>query len=194
MAGAMLLSSAGVIALAVIGVNGYFTLPLIASVPSFIPILLVAYELSVDLQHAQHVSEALEQSQGRIILAAKAANLGIWEWDIPSDTIWATEAGRARVGAEDSERIGFNRFLRFVHPEDRQRTRQAIYHSIESKDEFEIEYRMNTMNMGIRWMTTKGNVERNFDGKPLRVRGVSIDITERKQAEVALRQAQAQVG
>jgi two-component system sensor kinase FixL len=71
------------------------------------------------------------------------------------------------------------RFIRqIVHP-----TEQILRRTLQAGDEFEAEYRIMAPDGTARWVVARGQVERNADGKPLRVRGVSVDITARKQLE-----------
>ncbi len=151
----------------------------------FLPILsIMGIELSSDLLRAFVLSRALQESQERIKLAAKAVDLGFWEWDIAKDEIWATEAGRARVGAGEFEPINFDRFLRSVHPEDREATRQAVQRSVDSAVDLEVEYRMITTDGRLRWIATHGYVITKDNGAPHLIRGISFDITARKKAEI----------
>ena len=153
-------------------------------------ILLMGYELSLDVLRAGQLSRDLLESQKRMRLAASAASLGLWEWDIVRDEIWATEEGRERAGVGASERIDFARFLQSVHPDDREPTHRAVRHALEVSGEFEAEYRMTARDGVTRWVVNRGQVERDAQGKPLRMRGVSVNITERKKAEESLRQSE----
>jgi C4-dicarboxylate-specific signal transduction histidine kinase len=120
--------------------------------------------------------------------AASAADLSLWEWDIVRDEIWTTEKGRERAGIGASERIDFARFLQSVHPDHREPTQRAVRHALEVSGELEAEYPVISLDGATRWVVARGQVERDAAGKPLRVRGVSVDVTERKKAEVELTQ------
>jgi PAS domain S-box-containing protein len=156
-------------------------------------ILLMGYELSLDVLRAGQLSRELLESQQRMRLAASAADLSLWEWDIARDEIWVTDKGRERAGVGASERIDFARFLQAVHPDDREQTRQAVRHSREVSGEFEAEYRVMAQDGATRWVVARGQVERDAAGKPLRLRGVTADVTERKQAEAELQRLQGEL-
>jgi two-component system, LuxR family, sensor kinase FixL len=126
-------------------------------------------------------------------LAASAADLSLWEWDIIRDEIWTTQKGRERAGIGASERIDFARYLQSVHPDDRELTQRAVRHALEVSGEYEAEYRVTARDRAARWVVARGPVERDAQGKPLRLRGVSVDVTERKQAEAELRRLQGEV-
>ncbi|MFO1477784.1 MAG: ATP-binding protein [Verrucomicrobiota bacterium] len=151
-------------------------------------ILLMGYDLSLDVLRAGQLSRDLLESQQRMHLAARAANLSLWEWDLVRDEIWVTEKGRERAGAGASERITFARFLQSVHPDDRESTQRAARHAIEVSGEFEAEYRVVANGKVTHWIVARGQVERGRDGNPLRLRGVSVDVTGRKKAEDQLAQ------
>ena len=92
-------------------------------------VMAMAIELSMDLIRARQNALDLRKSEERLGLAASAAELGLWEWDVARDEIWATDVGRKRVGAGDSDRIDFNRFLQSVHPDDREPTQKLVQRS-----------------------------------------------------------------
>jgi len=146
-------------------------------------VLGMGYELSLDVLRAGQLSRELLESQERMRLAASAADLSLWEWDIARDEIWVTEKGRERAGVGASERIDFTRFLQAVHPDDREQTQRAVRHSLEVSGEFEAEYRVIARDGATRWVVARGQVEHDAAGKAVRLRGISVDITERKQAE-----------
>jgi C4-dicarboxylate-specific signal transduction histidine kinase len=126
-------------------------------------------------------------------LAASAADLSLWEWDIVRDEIWVTDKGRERAGVDACERIDFARFLQAVHPDDREPTQRAVRHSLEGSGEFEAEYRVMARDGATRWVVARGQVERDAAGKPLRLRGVTVDVSERKQAEAELQRLQGEL-
>jgi PAS domain S-box-containing protein len=73
-----------------------------------------------------------------------------------------------------------------LHPDDREPTREAVLRSMQNGGDYIAEYRVVLPDGAIRWITTRGRVEFDGDHNPVRMRGVSIDITARKQAEEAL--------
>jgi two-component system, LuxR family, sensor kinase FixL len=151
----------------------------------------MAYELSNDMAQAADVARQLQASeadlretQKRMELAASAAELGMWMWDIVRNEIWITDKGRALFGLAPSEKIDFNRFRNMLHPEDRESVLQVLENSLRTGAEYRAEYRAVLPNGQIRWIAGRGHVEFNTDGQPVRMRGASLDITKRKQAEL----------
>jgi two-component system sensor kinase FixL len=154
----------------------------------------MAYELSYDLLHAAQLARQLQASEAdlreteeRMELAASAAKLGMWMWDIARDEIWITDKGRALFGFAPSEKLDFGRFRNALHPEDRELVRQAVENSLRTGAEYEAEYRIPLPDGQVRWIAGRGRVEFNGNGQPARMRGVSLDITKRKQAEEQFR-------
>jgi len=150
----------------------------------------MGYELSYDLLHAAQLARQLQASetelretQERMELAANAAELGMWMWDIVRDEVWITDKGRALFGFAPLEKIDFNRFRSRLHPEDRESVFQAVEKSLRTGAEYESEYRAVLPDGQVRWIAGRGQVEFNGDGQPVRMRGVAVDITKRKQAE-----------
>jgi PAS domain S-box-containing protein len=142
----------------------------------------------VDITELLGKEEALRESEERMRLAADAANLGIWEWDLGNDEIWATNARRALLGWPASGKVTFEDFVCRVHPEDRNRIRETMDNAIREGKDFASEYRLILPDGIVRWMATRGSVHFNENGKPARVLGISIDITAQKQAEIEARQ------
>src|SRR5438034_994489 len=154
----------------------------------------MAYELSYDLLHAAQLARQLQASEAdlretkqRMELAASAAKLGMWMWDIPRNEIWLTDKGRALFGFASSEKLDFDRFRSRVHPEDREFVLQAVENSLHTGAEYESEYRVVLPDGQTRWIAGRGHVECKGKGEPTRMRGASLDITKRKQAEEQFR-------
>jgi len=147
-------------------------------------VAVMGYELSNDVARAAGLARELEISEKRLNLAADSANLGMWEWDIVHDEIWITDKGRALFGFALSEKVDFDRFRSRVHPEDRALVLQAVENVLQTGAEYRSEYRILLPDGQVRWIAGRGHVEFNGAGQPARMRGASLDITKRKQAEL----------
>src|SRR5437867_2513772 len=148
----------------------------------------------VDVTELINKDLALRQSEERMRLAADAVNLGIWEWNLANDEIWATNERRALLGWPSSGKIRFDDFISRLHPDDRNRIRHAIEEAIHNGRDYDSEYRLVLPDGIIRWMATRGSVHLDSDGKPSRFLGISIDITARKQAELEALQRREEIG
>ncbi len=143
----------------------------------------MGYELSNDLARVAGLARELEISDKRLNLAADSASLGIWEWDIVRNEIWITDKGRTLFGFGPSEKIDFDSFRNRVYPEDRESVSNAVQKSLDAGAEYESEYRLVLPDGQMRWIAGRGQVEFDRGGRPVRMRGASLDITTRKQAE-----------
>jgi PAS domain S-box-containing protein len=132
----------------------------------------------------------LRETHQRMDLAASAADLGIWVWDIVRDEIWVSEKERALFGFAPSDKPDIDRFRKAIHPDDRNSMRKAAENSLNTGMEYEAEHRVILPNGQIRWLATRGRVEFSGDSKPTRMRGVSLDVTRRKLEEEALRESE----
>ncbi len=150
-------------------------------------VIAMAFELSVDLLHARQLAKDLDTSQQRMRLAAQAAALGMWEWDIEKDRVWVNETGRAPLGIGDSDPMTLDDYFQLVHPDDRVLARQAVDRALKGKAYWQTEFRIVDPNGETQWLAVHGQVERGAGGKPLRMRGISMDISGHKQAETELR-------
>ncbi len=133
--------------------------------------------------------DALRDSKERIDLAAKAAGLVVWTWDIARDEVWLSDKDRVLFGFAQSEKLNAERVRNVVHPEDRQFVSQLVEKSLNTSEEIEAEYRVVLADGNVRWVTRRGRVEFDGDGKPACERGVLMDITGRKQADEKFRLA-----
>ena len=113
--------------------------PYLISLPFLGVVLAMGFELSYDLLRAAQTAgqlraseAALRESEMRISLAASAANLGLWVWDVKEDHIWMMDKRRELFGFGKSERINLNRFLQVVHEDDRARLHQELRDSLQS--------------------------------------------------------------
>jgi PAS domain S-box-containing protein len=139
-----------------------------------------------DITERRLSEAALRDTERRMELAANAAGIVIWTWDIPRDNVWLSEKDRALFGFSAGERLSAERIRSVVHTEDRELLRELVKDTLRTHKEVEAEYRVVLSNGGVRWVTRRARVEFDREGNPARERGVLIDITERKQAEVEM--------
>jgi PAS domain S-box-containing protein len=130
------------------------------------------------------INARLKDSEERLDLALQSSEMGAWELDIKSGATWHSLKHDQIFGYEHLQPVWtYNTFLSHVIPEDRSRVKQAIERASVTGD-LKIEYRIKR-NDRIAWILSQGKAFRNKQGEPIRMMGTVMDITERKEAEIA---------
>ncbi len=158
-------------------------LPYILSLAYLGFILIMGYELSLDLLRASQLSRELRESQERINLAATAADLGVWEWDLVADRICSAIPTGARLRSGETGPWDYHRFLETIHPDDREDFAHSVAKSMNGDGDYESIHRTVLADGQMQWIAARGRVGFDHKRRPLRIRGVSLDITARKIAE-----------
>ncbi|HEY4270863.1 MAG TPA: ATP-binding protein [Candidatus Udaeobacter sp.] len=151
-------------------------------------VLAMGSELSDDMFQAAQLAYKLKRSEQRLNLAADSANLGMWEWDLEKDEIWVTSMRRAQLGFPISGKITSKDLMSRWHPDDRDNIRQAMTEAIQSGKDYQAEFRIVLADASVSWVSARGRVQVDDHGKPMRLLGVSLDITARKEAEILAQQ------
>jgi PAS domain S-box-containing protein len=130
----------------------------------------------------------LNESNERLQLALAAGQMGTWTREIEDGAqIIGSPELDALFGLQPGEFAGTEEtLLELIHPDDQALVRQAFIKAIESKTDYEVEFRFLARNRPMGWMLGRGRAYFNAEGKPVRLAGVAIDITARKQAEQEL--------
>ena len=140
-----------------------------------------------DLTQAREAEEALRSSEERLRLCQEAAEIGTWDWDIASGEIGWSERNFALHGME-AEPAGptYKQWQNAIHPADRDRVNAGIAQAIATGAPYQADYRVLYGNGETRWLTVRGRVMTDEYGRPIRMLGVTLDITERRMATEAL--------
>ncbi len=145
---------------------------------------------SIDLLR-RNAEDALRASTARMKLAQLASQVGTFEWNIQTgENVWTPEMEAVYglpAGAFGRTQQAWENLL---HPEDRPGALELIKHSFETGAPTQGEWRAVWPDGSVHWLSGRWQVIKDAGGTPLRMTGVSIDISDRKQAEYRLRQAQ----
>jgi PAS domain S-box-containing protein len=137
----------------------------------------------VDITDLLRQQRALHQFEERVALAAEAAHLGVWEFDTTTDRIWISDKVRQLFQFPPDDEITYSEFQKRVHPDDRAARDRIMRRAIQTQAGYETEYRIVLPDGTIRWIGGRARCVEDSKGKRTRLLGVSMDITERKQAE-----------
>jgi PAS domain S-box-containing protein len=150
----------------------------------------------VNISIRKKALESLRHSEERLELAMLGAELGWWDWDIQTGEAafsghWATMLGYSLEEIQPT----LEAWERLVHADDLPMVKHAVIDNLDAKTPFfEIEYRLLTKNKAWKWTLGRGKVvTRDADGKPMRVTGIDMDISSRKDLEERLRQRQEEL-
>jgi len=131
--------------------------------------------------------EAIREAQDRLTLALAAGGLGAWELDVKTMVLKASAECKAHFGCAPEQPFSYQDLLMAVHPDDRAYVQAAIALCQEAGDDYSVDYRCIWPDGSVHWVQMVGRLEANGEAPPARVVGVSQDISDRKQDEVALR-------
>ncbi|MGE3684286.1 MAG: chemotaxis protein CheB [Bdellovibrionales bacterium] len=144
-----------------------------------------------DRQRIREYASELEKSQ-RVVLdererfdrIAAATNLGVWFCDLPfADLEWNSNT-KDHFWLPADAQVTIETFYDRIHPDDRERTRQAIDHSIQTHSPYDVEYRTTPANSRtpFKWIRAIGWADYDSSGKPIRFDGITLDVSEHKRA------------
>jgi PAS domain S-box-containing protein len=136
---------------------------------------------------------ATRESEQRLALVADAANMGIWVRDLVRHEIWVSEQWRALFEFTPQQQITLELLLQRVHPDDRAAVARTLESAAHGAPRYDMEYRVLLAGGATRWIGSHGSTECDADDRPALVRGVSLDITKRKQAEFDVQNKQKEV-
>lgn len=131
----------------------------------------------------KRADESLQESEERLQLAADSAGAALWSLRLADNHFWVTDRARTMFGFGPDDAVTLDGFLERVHPGDREAIHTAIRSAVDSLGETAIQYRARGADGEERWFVSRGRVHTRPTGEPDRMTGVTLDITERKQAE-----------
>ncbi len=144
--------------------------------------------ISTDISERKKAEETLRESEERLQLATQAAGIGIWDWDVVTNTLLWDESMYRLYGIQREDFNGaYEAWFRCIHPDDAGLTDHAIQAALSGEKEYAPEFRIVRPDGAVRLIQAAAKTFRDLDGKPLRMIGINLDITELKQAEEQIR-------
>ena len=141
-----------------------------------------------DIDERKAAVEAQRRSHDHLHLAMEAAGFGIWDYDMRSGQRSWTDQAKAVMGVPPEVQPSYDALIASVHPDDRERVATAYRRSQDpaGTGEYAVEYRVAQSGPDERWVAARGRTLFDEAGRPARMIGVTIDITEHKRRETAL--------
>lgn len=136
--------------------------------------------LLLERRRRRRTASALAQSEQRMSLAAQAARLSMWSWNVGRDQKPLRAPSRRSTDRLPDAFADFKEVLESIDPQDRPTVQHAVDRALTSGEEMDVEYRVATPDGQTRWMAARGRAALS-DGRHLL--GVALDITPRKRAE-----------
>ena len=144
-----------------------------------------------DRRRRRSAETALLDTRERMRFALEAAGVGTWESDATTGSVvWSEVLERLHGLAPGAFGGTFDAFLAVIHPSDRDRVRDQIGRSLQTRTNGRIEYRVIWSDQSVHWIAGIGYTFYDSNGRPLRAVGIGIDITVQKELEVQLLQSQ----
>ena len=145
-----------------------------------------------DITSLRNLEKEAQLLNERYMLATRAAQAGIWDWDIINDVlIWDNQMYRIYDAVKEEFSGAYEAWLARIHPEDLERADLESRMAQTGQKEYDTEFRIHTADGNIRYIKAYGDVIRDAAGLPIRMVGVNFDITERKRIELELTASEA---
>jgi len=140
----------------------------------------------------RQAAELITQDE-RLAFALSAGGLGSWDLDLASLELDCSDICKANFGRGPGDGFSYRELQETIHPDDRARVQEAIDCSIETRADYDVEYRVVWPSAEIRWVMLRGRATYDEAGVPRCMIGVSLDVTERKRMHEALQQSEAEL-
>ncbi|AFY43490.1 GAF domain-containing protein [Nostoc sp. PCC 7107] len=144
-------------------------------------------ELRRNLAERQQTEAFLRESDQRLKLALQAAKLGSWQLNLKTWELSASSQCYVNFGLPSETEFTYNTLLECIHPDDRTDMQECVRQAIKNHSDYEAEYRCIWTDNTIHWILARGTVIYDSENQPMRMTGVTLDVTDRKQAEEELK-------
>lgn len=137
-----------------------------------------------DVTELRMVEEALRDSEKSMNMAQEVGRVGTWDWNpTTGELIWSDEVYRIFGLLPDEVKPSYELFLEMVHGEDRESVKRAVEVALREKMPYKLDFRITRKNGDEGMAEAHGEAVYDKSGKPVRMLGILLDITERKKLE-----------
>ena len=152
-------------------------------------------ELERQVGERVRAEAAIERASLQLRTAVTAANVGLWDWDLDTNTAFYSPEWKRQIGYEDDEiSSSISEWWDRVHSEDRERIIEVVRAFAEKRrHDFDVEFRFRHKDGSYRWILSQASLLEDERGRPLRMLGSHVDITARKHADAEREHLQAQL-
>jgi PAS domain S-box-containing protein len=151
--------------------------------------------ISTDITDRKRAELSLRQSEERLALVIQGSSDGVWDWDLTTNEVYFSARWKDMLGYNEHEvENHYSAWERLLHPADRERALASIQAYLSGQTPtYELEHRLRHKDGSYRWILARGVALRDAQGKPVRMAGSHVDLTEHKQAEEQLERAYAEL-
>lgn len=148
--------------------------------------------LLIDINQRKQTELELQQSQEKLNLAIEGSRIGIWEWDIPNRKVSNNALMFKHLGhTPEALTDRYEDWVKYLHPDDVPRIQESFHFQTGASDNFRLDYRIKDAQGRYHWVYDTGKVTgRNETGQAIHATGITVDISELKATELALKESQ----
>jgi signal transduction histidine kinase/DNA-binding response OmpR family regulator len=151
------------------------------------------YQVREMLEEREARAAELRAQDERLRFALAAGGLGSWELSLDTYEMECSDIYKATFGRSELEPFSYQQVQECIHPLDRHRVADAIRESVRDGSDYDIEYRVVWPNGELHWVMARGRATYDEADRPLRMLGVSLDVTERKRMHEVVQQSESEL-
>lgn len=151
--------------------------------------------VGIDISERKAAEQELDEARSRLEVAVRASGIGFWSWEVATNQFYLSPEFKGQLGFDEDTTPDDYRFWQTrVHPDDLPRAMETLsIRAHKPAGDFELEYRMLHRDGEYRWILSRSRLTCDAAGRPERMLGCHIDITDRRATEEALWNSRAQL-